>query len=248
MIRHVPIRVSQWRNWIEKPSTLRLLALEANWLANWLVQLRGQSLLYTGVDPQPEHIQRAFMQHHFRFEMPWQRAMTGFEAQVADHRWPLADAAVDVVVLQHTLDLSLKPHQLLKEASRVLQSGGYLVLTSFNPISAWSIGRWFCQLSPDLPWCIHPISGWRLEDWLHLLDCRIEYHGSAGLVWPLHLGRLDGLNMLDNLPVNPSFLPGAVQMIIARKTVAGMTPIHTTERSQSSGFSGVVPAARIDHQ
>ena len=247
-MRQVPIRVSEWQRWTETPATQRLLALESSWLSDWLVQLRGQKLLYTGIDKAPSHITKAEMRHRFCFEMPWQRQSTSFQAQVSEYRWPLADAVVDLVILQHTLDFTAKPHQVLREASRVLCSGGYIVILGFNPYSSWGISRWIRQFSKELPWSTNPVAGKRLEDWLRLLDFRMEFHGTAGLSWPFLYHDWSWLQGLDIKLAETRILPGAVQMIIARKTIAGMTQVGAVEKKFSNSFQGVVPAARIGHQ
>ena len=247
-MRQVPIRVSDWQRWIDLPSTQRLLAFESNWLADWLIQLRGQQLLYTGIDGHPSYIDMADMHHRFCFEMPWQRQTTAFHAQVSEYRWPLPDSIIDVVILQHTLDFSANPHQILREACRVLCSGGYIVILGFNPFSIWGATHWLRRFSNDLPWSTNPVAGGRLVDWLRLLDFRMEFHGTAAVSWPLRYRGYRWIKAIDSKLAEARVLPGAIQMIIARKTIAGMTQIGAVESDYSKGFAGVVPAARIGHQ
>lgn len=247
-MRQVPIRVSEWQRWTELPSTKGLLAFESSWLGDWLVQLRGQHLLYTGIDSKPSHIDKADMHHRFCLEMPWQRQKTDFQAQVSEYRWPLPDSTVDLVILQHTLDFSANPHQILREACRVLCSGGYIVILGFNPFSTWGIAHWLRRFSDDLPWSTNPVAGGRLLDWLRLLDFRMEFHGTAAVSWPLRYRGYRWMKGIDIKLAEARILPGAIQMIIARKTIAGMTQIGAGELGYAKNFSGVVPAARIGHQ
>mgnify|MGYP000674048752 CR=1 FL=1 len=44
------------------------------------------------------------------------------------HRLPVQDASIDSVLLPHTLDYSDRPHEILREADRVLTSHGNCVL------------------------------------------------------------------------------------------------------------------------
>lgn len=50
---------------------------------------------------------------------------------------PFADASLDLVVMPHTLELSLDPHATLREVERVLVPEGRVVITGLNPTSLW---------------------------------------------------------------------------------------------------------------
>jgi SAM-dependent methyltransferase len=84
----------------------------------------------------------------------------------------------DVVILHHALDFSDAPHQTLREAARVLKSSGTIVIIGFNPLSSWGM-RKLLGRSPQAPWNHRFISGKRIEDWLNLLDFKLDptnYH------------------------------------------------------------------------
>jgi hypothetical protein len=51
--------------------------------------------------------------------------------------WPLADASVATVVLQHVADLAPDPAALLAEAARVLEPRGTLWLLALNPLTPY---------------------------------------------------------------------------------------------------------------
>lgn len=67
------------------------------------------------------------------------------------HSLPLATHSVDLLVLQHALDLSQSPATLLEEAQRVIEPGGKLLITGFNPLSIWGILRFF-RFKQGVPW------------------------------------------------------------------------------------------------
>ncbi|MDF1763121.1 MAG: hypothetical protein P1U57_06895, partial [Oleibacter sp.] len=140
---------------------------------------------------------------------------------------------------QHALDMSSRPHQLIREASRTLVSGGYIVIVGFNPISWWGALRWTRNLSPKLPWASNPVSPMRLNDWLTLLDFRIEDTTSAAHVWPLKIGPESACRRVDRVMAGITIPPGNIHMVLARKTVAGMTTIRPRARVVAEPVSGL---------
>lgn len=246
MIRHPQrIKVEVQKDWLSLPSTQRLLALEAGWLGEWMRQLYGRHILYAGVDEQPEFLSKSPSQHCFRFGLPWQRGLVEVQAEIDDTDWPLPDESIDVVVLQHAIDMTNRPHQLIREATRSMISGGYLIVVGFNPWSWWGGVRWLRRLySTQLPWVANPVAPDRLIDWLTLLDFRVEHCSTAAHLWPMGVGSEKISRHIDRVMAG-SYLPGNLYVLVARKTVAGMTSIRPQKRvSKSQSLGGfAVPAA-----
>jgi len=86
---------------------------------------------------------------------------------------PLESDGVDVHVLHHTLDLSLTPHDDLREAARTLLPSGKLIVVGFNPLSIWGLRRLFSK-RVKAPWCGRFIGHKRLEDWLKVAGLTLE--------------------------------------------------------------------------
>ena len=82
---------------------------------------------------------------------------------------PVDSHAVDVVVLPHVLEFESRPHEALREASRVLVPEGNLVILGFNPVSVIGLGRVFRYRAAVAPWCGTYFGAGRLRDWLTLL-------------------------------------------------------------------------------
>ena len=80
---------------------------------------------------------------------------------------------VDLVILHHSLDYSVDPHQTLREASRILKSSGNLLIIGFNPYSSWGLRR-LLSMKKNAPWNLRFLAGSRVEDWLNLLDFRVS--------------------------------------------------------------------------
>ena len=48
---------------------------------------------------------------------------------------PLASQSMDLVVMPHVLEFSKDPHQILREAERVLMPEGQIIIAGFNPLT-----------------------------------------------------------------------------------------------------------------
>lgn len=81
---------------------------------------------------------------------------------------PLPTASIDLMILPHTLDFHPDPHEVLREAERVLMPEGRLVLTGFNPWSLWGITR-AARRRRGMPWAGNFLTLPRVKDWLALL-------------------------------------------------------------------------------
>ena len=222
----VRIKPETYQQWLARRDTRRLLALESGWLRDWVSQLHGHHLLYAGIDDVPRFLQRSRLAHTFCMGLPWQRDAVQRDAWMASGDWPLADNSVDVVVLQHVLDMSTHPHQIIREASRVIVPNGYLIVTGFNPYSLWGGVRWLRTFSTRLPWVANPVSERRLQDWLTLLDFRTEAESAVAHTWPVTLGSERISRRIDRVLAGSRLLPASAYLHVARKTVAGMTPIR----------------------
>ena len=87
---------------------------------------------------------------------------------------PLATGSIDLVVLPHVLEFNAHPHQILREAARVLMPDGQIVISGFNPLSLWG-GRRALRLGRnEYPWCGRFIGLLRLKDWLQLLSFELN--------------------------------------------------------------------------
>ena len=82
---------------------------------------------------------------------------------------PIDSHAVDVVILPHVLEFESRPHEALREASRVLVPEGSLVILGFNPVSVIGLQRALRYRAAVAPWCGTYFGAGRLRDWLTLL-------------------------------------------------------------------------------
>ena len=94
---------------------------------------------------------------------------------------PFPEASLDLLVLPHTLELSIDPHATLREVERVLVPEGRVVISGLNPASLWGLRQRRARLvrhlgkgSLYLPDGGEFIGYRRLRDWLRLLSFEVE--------------------------------------------------------------------------
>jgi len=84
---------------------------------------------------------------------------------------PFDSQSLDLLILPHVLECSNHPHQVLREAQRVLVPEGRVVICGFNPWSLWGLHERLPGLEPLLPVpAPMQISLARVKDWFTLLS------------------------------------------------------------------------------
>ena len=136
---------------------------------------------------------------------------------------PFPEKTLSTVLLPHVLETHDLPHQVLREAHRVLQSDGHLVLTGFNPLSLLGLQN---KIGSKAAYLGRYYSSGRVIDWLQLLG--FEVVGSAMYQYAPLSKRSKTQKMLGFLEtVGDRWLPmfGGGYMITAKKRDVGMTMI-----------------------
>jgi SAM-dependent methyltransferase len=138
---------------------------------------------------------------------------------------PFESDSVDVVILHHVLEFSQHPHQLLREASRILAPHGTLIIVGFNPVSLWGVWQAVNGLFSGSLWQNRLINPTRLYDWLTLLDCsvgRVDYGGTGAPIVNYRWRRL--LNAIDRFAEKLHLPFGSFYVLTAKKEIASLTP------------------------
>ncbi|MES2412788.1 MAG: methyltransferase domain-containing protein [Pseudomonadota bacterium] len=155
---------------------------------------------------------------------------------------PFPENSLDLVVLPHTLELSLDPHATLREVERVLVPEGRVVISGLNPTSLWSMRQTRAHLyrrlgGADLflPEAGELIGYWRLRDWLRLLSFEVE-SGRFGCYRPAFtsqkwLGRFD---WMDKAGARWWPIFGAVYFVVAVKRVQGVRMLEPAWKSRKA--------------
>lgn len=149
----------------------------------------------------------------------------GAQVRASAIELPVASNSIDLLLLPHVLEFAENPHQILREAERVLVPDGHLVLSCFNPMSLW--GAWHSFGGRDAyPWRGRFIHLLRLKDWLSLLGFELA-GGAMGCYAPPCTSQkwLDRWRFMDAAGDRWWPFSGAVSFLHAIKRVRGMRVI-----------------------
>jgi SAM-dependent methyltransferase len=86
---------------------------------------------------------------------------------------PFESQSLDLLLLPHVLEFSANPHQVLREAERVLRPEGRLIMAGFNPRSLWGLARRLQGGERGYPWNGNFLNISRVKDWMVLLGLEV---------------------------------------------------------------------------
>jgi SAM-dependent methyltransferase len=135
---------------------------------------------------------------------------------------PFESGSLDLVVMPHVLEFNDNPHQILREAERVLRPEGTIIISGFNPRSLWGVRR---ALGSQMgyPWRGNFITLPRLKDWLALLGFEVARGGFACYAPPLtNQGWLNRMRLIEPSGNRWWAVCGGVYFVQAIKRVPGM--------------------------
>lgn len=216
------------KQWFTNDLGKELLDTEQQILDQLLPSLYGVHLVQIGVDPTIDLASKSAVAHTFIVYHKLELGMQPNSLIAQNAELPLEHNSVDVVLLHHSLDFAASPHQVLREAARILRPGGHLLIVNFNPVSWWGLSRFWTRKSKEPIWQKgHFISHHRLVDWINLLELT-ELKTKSDYFLPSYessnvrrkFGKLQSLGR--------KYLSrfGAFNIILARKDVGGMTAIQ----------------------
>ena len=160
---------------------------------------------------------------------------------------PLASNSFDLVVLPHILEFSEHPHQILREAERVLIPEGQIVICGFNPLSLWGLRRRLGS-KQQFPWKRRFISLLRLKDWLALLGFELNGGRFGCYAPPFAQARwLERFSFLEKAGDRWWPIMGGVYVVRGVKRVAGMRLVTPTWREAKVKRPSLVQVARRDN-
>src|SRR5256885_11063605 len=153
---------------------------------------------------------------------------------------PLAAQSVDLVVLPHVLENHGNPHEVLREAERVLMPEGHVVISGFNPLSLWRL-----RPPPDAKF----IGLLRLRDWLRVLGFELN-GGKFGCYAPPFQQKawLERFAFMDKAGARWWPLLGGIYVVRAVKRVHGMRLVTPAWRMERARRRSLAPVSQRSHK
>ncbi len=225
----IPQPSAALHSWLTKPLGMQLLDLEAARVNAFADKLFGYEALLIGEQAMLGCLNNCSIKNKYvvnaniAVDPDRENILISRQDKLA-----IGSSLVDVVYLAHCLEFTNNPHEILREASRVLRADGHLIISMFNPFSMWGVWRSVAKLSHNVPWNANFISVVKLKDWLALLGFDIMRVNYFGFNLPL--------NKCHYVPnQKPSFLErcgqkfdlpiGGAYVIEASKRILPLTPI-----------------------
>lgn len=216
------------KEWFDSELGQELLASEKVQVDRIVSTLFGMHLVQLSVDCRVQMFGESPVTHCFSVVPTLELGLSDNNVIANNAEVPLAHESVDVVILHHALDFTDSPHQVLREASRVLRPGGHVIIIGFNPISYWGLNRLIKRKKELAPWLGHFISHRRLSDWLKLLELTELKHLSGYYRLPFEKAKWRSrFSFLEGLASRLPGHHGAFTVSLARKDIAGMTPLRS---------------------
>jgi len=246
-IKGVASRRAALCEWFMQPPGRSLLAIESHALRGVWPTLFGKVAVQLGCAGSTDLLDGCNAPIRALLELPGIRSADIARVQGVPEALPFDARCVDLMLLPHTLEFADDPHQVLREVSRVLTPEGHVVILGFNPFSLWGLWRLALRKRGTAPWNGHFLQLNRLKDWLKLLD--FEFARGCMLYYRPPLASdvaMDRLRFLDKAGDRWWPMAGAVYLLVAKKRVAGMTPLRPEWRStRTFGRAVARPALRV---
>jgi len=173
----------------------------------------------------------------------------GCHGRCEPYALPIASQSVDLIVLPHVLEFSDMPHQILREAERVLRPEGHIVISGFNPVSLWGAKHMLSRGRKEYPWCGDFIGLLRLRDWLKLLGFELN-GGRFGCYAPPFSSTkwLQRFSFME--PAGDRWWPiaGGVYVVRAVKRVPGLRVVRPGWKNGKARAKALAPIVRREPQ
>lgn len=235
--------------WLRSPRGKRLLKLEEQEIRRVLPEVFGRHVLQIGSWGRGDELLTSSETLH-RAVIGTVREF-GAQALAEPEHLPVMSKSVDAVLLPHTLEFVRSPHNVLREANRILTDRGRLLILGFSPWGTWGLRQRFGMRYRAFPAGSRFYSVGRTCDWLELLDFEVTEVRRFGVGFPWAEPRTEGEAWSVASCVAP-LTEG--YLLVAKKRVLPMNFVGRVPRAQVRSLIGsAVPAAssttsRIDRQ
>lgn len=226
-------RHRNFEHWFQTPLGRALIADQRRCIDQVLASVMpGNRLLQMGLSHRLPLTSGLDFNHKFMTTPHWGWSIPDGVVVCDNDELPFPSESMDLVILHHSADFSAYPHQVVREACRVLKGGGQLLHIGFNPVSLWGLRKMLSRRHSG-PWGGRFILRSRMEDWLRLLDLGVDRSGSYFLHLPLkNLSPGSDVRLLTRIGGQGILPVGAYYCILATKRVG--SPIKTRRNWRQS--------------
>jgi len=234
---------SSLSGWLETPQGAYVLGWELAQFDSAVEDVFGFRAVQIGL-PEVDFLRQNRI--NFRFSV----ALEPGAAVAADPlQLPLASQSVDLVVLPHVLEFHPNPHEVLREAERVLMPEGQVAISGFNTASLWRARQLFTSRHAGMPWDARFIGLLRLRDWLRVLGFELN-GGKFGCYAPPFRQRiwLDRFAFMDKAGARWWPLLGGIYVVRAVKRVHGMRLVTPAWRMERARRRALAPVSQRSHK
>jgi SAM-dependent methyltransferase len=235
---------SSLSGWLATPQGAYVLGWELVQFDSAVDDVFGYRAVQVGL-PEVDFLRQNRIQFRFTLALEPGAALAADPLQM-----PLESQSVDLLALPHVLESHLNPHDVLREAERVLRPEGQVVISGFNTASLWRLR----QLTPFMsragaPWEAHFIGLLRLRDWLRVLGFELN-GGSFGCYVPPFQKKvwLDRFAFMDKAGARWWPVLGGVYVVRAVKRVAGLRLVPPAWREERARRRALAPVANRSHK
>lgn len=213
--------------WLASPRGRNLLEAEAQEVKRFLPDVFGRCCLQIGSWGHGDQLlQSSETLHHAVLG-----TVPDFGAGLITEpeRLPVASKAADGVLIPHTLEFTRSPHNLLREASRILSDRGRLFVLGFSPWGIWGLRQRLGLRYRAFPPGARFYSVGRVCDWLELLDFEVTEVRRFGVGFPWNAPRSDGeaFSLASFMaPMAESYLVAAKKRVLPVNLVGKVARVH----------------------
>lgn len=234
-----PLQKSTLAEWFGTPKGAYVLAWERGQYDSAVEDVFGFNALQVGL-PEIDFLRTNRMPQRLRAGNT-----PGCDVRAEPGLLPFAAQSLDLVLLPHVLEFSEHPHDILREAERVLMPEGQIVISGFNPMSLWGLKRTVGRRRPQYPWCGDFIGLLRLRDWLKLLGFELN-GGKFGCYAPPfgHAKWLNRFAFMEKAGDRWWPIAGGVYVVRAKKRTVGMRLVTPSWRNGRQKVRALAPIAR----
>jgi SAM-dependent methyltransferase len=228
---------SSLSDWLSTPQGEYVLEWERGQFDSAVEDVFGFRAVQVGL-PEIDFLRHNRIPHRFSLALEPGASLAADPLQL-----PLASQSVDLVALPHVLEGHEHPHEVLREAERVLIPEGQVVISGFNTASLWRLRQIFAGRQRSAPWDLKFIGLVRLRDWLRVLGFELNGGKFGCYAPPFAEARwLERFGFMEKAGARWWPIAGGIYVVRAVKRTHGMrviTPAWRQERARRRALSPI---------